>query len=81
MNDNGFTVHLDSFEAMAAIRVHVKETPRHSVHLAFMDSLSGKPLEGLELSLAGSTYVSDSQGMILIFRTDPVFQPAGTAEL
>ena len=46
--------------------MYVKETPRHSVHLAFLDFLSGSPLEGLELLLTDSSCVTDSRGMIRI---------------
>jgi hypothetical protein len=46
--------------------VQVRKLQLHSIQFHFTDSVSGKPLEGLELSLADSTYVSDSQGMIFI---------------
>jgi hypothetical protein len=50
----------------SVIRLYVRELPRYSVQMTFLDSISGKPVEGLKLSLAGSTHVSDNQGMILI---------------
>jgi hypothetical protein len=50
----------------SVIRVYVKELPRYSVELEFLDSLSRNPLDGLELFLTDSSYVTDSQGMILI---------------
>jgi hypothetical protein len=50
----------------SVFRINVKELLSFSVRLEFLDSSSGNPLEGLELSIAGSTHVTDSQGVILI---------------
>jgi len=50
----------------SVIRVYVRELPRYSVQMTFLDSISGNTVEGLKLSLAGSTHVSESQEMILI---------------
>jgi hypothetical protein len=41
MNDNGFTVHLEGFEAMAAISVDMKN---YDLQLEFMDSSSENPV-------------------------------------
>jgi len=38
----------------------------YNARIAFTDSVSGKPVEGLEVILHGSKYITDAQGMISI---------------
>ena len=69
LNDTRYVLAINGIievRSDSIIRAYVNKLPHYSIQLEFINSLSGKPLEGLEVIFNQAEYITGEQGIIPI---------------